>query len=912
MTEPYARRIDETLQALDVDAELGLGDEAVRRRLREHGRNQLSEARRASPWAILVAQFKSLVIGILAAAAVLSFAMGDLVQGLAILAAIVFNTVIGFTTEWKAVRSMEALRQLGTLASRVRRAGESAVVSAEELVPGDIVLIEGGDVIAADLRLIEANNLTCDESALTGESVPVTKTTDAVAPDTPLAERSSMAFKGTAVTSGSGAGVVVATGMDTAVGEIARMAEVAEEEVTPLERRLDRLGQRLVVLTLIIAVVIAGVGWMAGKDLVAMIATAIALAVAAVPEGLPIVATVALARGMWRMAQRNALVERLTAVETLGSTNVIFTDKTGTLTENRMTVARLAVPGTERDIEWGSDRAPDDLPDVARRLLEVGVLCNNAALGGKEDAGDGETAAEDTAPDKGLPERISSGTGDPLEVALLAAGAVADIQRGRLLERQPEQREVSFDSETKMMATFHQIEDGYRVAVKGAPEAVLSASSHVATGNGKVEALSDEDRRSWRERMNGLAKDGLRVLAFAERTVDTSETEPYRELTLLGLAGLADPAREDVPEAVRRCRDAGIRVVMVTGDQPVTAAAIAEQVGLAEANAQPVSGSDLPDFDSISDEERASLREHRVFARVSPRQKLDLIRLWQEAGAVVAMTGDGVNDAPALKKADVGVAMGQRGTDVAREAADIVLKDDAFPTIVMAIEQGRKIFENIRRFIIFLLSGNLGEILAIGVCASIGAPLPLLPMQILYINLVLDVFPALALGVGEGSAGIMRRAPRERSEPVLTRRHWIATVLWGSLIATTATGVFFVALGPLGMGTDQAVTIAFLTFALARLWHVFNMRDPGSGLLDNDVVRNRWVWYAIALCLLLLGAAAWLPGLAAILGVVALDPTGWALVIGGSLVPIVVGQAVLAFNPGAARSESENPAARQS
>jgi len=877
MTKHHVRSVEETLEHLSVDPERGLDEAEVRRRRGEHGRNRLGEAERVSPWKILADQFRNLVIGILAVAAIVSFAMGEIVQMAAILAAIVINAVIGFVTEWKAVRSMEALRSLGTVQARVTRDGSSATVDSEELVPGDVVLLDAGNVVTADLRLIEANGLTCDESSLTGESVPVTKTTEEVEADAPLAERTSMAFKGTAVTGGSGAGVVVATGMQTELGDIARMTSEASEEVTPLEKRLDRLARNLVMVTLIVAAVVAALGWLGGKDLVSMLETAVALAVAAVPEGLPIVATVALARGMWRMARRNALVERLAAVETLGSTSVIFVDKTGTLTQNRMRVALLAPHGSGEDVYWDEDKRPEEPSPSACRLLEVAALCNNAELEQKDD-GNGEHPA---------------GTGDPMEIALLHAAAAVGLVRDRLLNDQPEEREVSFDADTKMMATFHAQDGGFRIAVKGAPEAVLEVATQVATEDG-AEALSDAARKDWEARVETLAAEGYRMLAFAERQSDNAEADPYEGLTLLGLVGLEDPPRDDVPDAIERCRRAGIRVIMVTGDQPVTAAAIAEQVGLAEKPKATV-GRDLPKLgDGAGADAHAGLRDNHVFARVSPEQKLDLIRLWQEAGAVVAMTGDGVNDAPALKKADVGIAMGKRGTDVAREAADIVLKDDAFPTIVMAIEQGRTIFENIRRFIVYLLSGNLGQVLAVGLCAVVGAPLPLLPLQILYINLVLDVFPALALGVGESPEGIMNRKPRNPKEPVLTRGHWIATAFWGALIAASVTTVFFVALSR-DMGQDAAVTIGFLSFALARLWHVFNMRDAGSGLFANEVVRNRWVWYAIGICLVLTAFAAWLPGLSTVLEVVPLDLFGWMLVLSGSLAPLLVGQAALSL-----------------
>jgi P-type Ca2+ transporter type 2C len=466
------------LQDQSVDPERGLDEAEVLRRRKEHGSNRLGEAERASPWKILADQFRNLVIGILAVAAIVSFAMGEIVQMAAILAAIVINAAIGFVTEWKAVRSMEALRSLGTVQARVTRDGTSATVDSEDLVPGDVVLLDAGDVVTADLRLIEANGLTCDESSLTGESVPVTKTTEAVEADAPLAERTSMAFKGTAVTGGSGAGVVVATGMQTELGGIARMTSEASEEATPLEKRLDRLARNLVVVTLIVAAVVAVLGWLGGKDLVSMLETAVALAVAAVPEGLPIVATVALARGMWRMARRNALVERLAAVETLGSTSVIFADKTGTLTQNRMRVARLALPGHDEDVPWDEDARPEDPPALARRLLEVAVLCNNAEL-------DDESAETDRADHP-------SGTGDPMEIALLHAAAAAGLGRDHLLDKHPEEREESFDADTKMMATFHEAEGGFRVAVKGAPEAVLEAATRVATEDGGAGELSED------------------------------------------------------------------------------------------------------------------------------------------------------------------------------------------------------------------------------------------------------------------------------------------------------------------------------------------------------------------------------------------------------------------------------------
>ena len=540
MTKHHVRSVEEALEDLSVDPERGLDEAEVRRRREEHGRNRLGEAERASPWKILADQVSNLVIAILAAAAVVSLVMGEIVQMAAILAAIVVNAAIGFVTEWKAVRSMEALRSLGTMQARVRRDGSSATVDSEDLVPGDVVLLDAGDVVTADLRLIEANGLTCDESSLTGESVPVTKTTDAVEPDAPLAERTSMAFKGTAVTGGSGAGVVVATGMQTELGGIARMTSEASEEVTPLEKRLDRLARNLVVVTLIVAAVVAALGWLGGKDLVSMLETAVALAVAAVPEGLPIVATVALARGMWRMARRNALVERLAAVETLGSTSVIFADKTGTLTQNRMRVARLALPGQDEDVSWDEGKRPEEPSPLACRLLEVAALCNNAELEEKDGSG-------------GCP----AGTGDPMEIALLHAAAGAGLARDRLLDDQPEEREESFDADTKMMATFHEADGGFRIAVKGAPEAVLEAATEVATDAGDAEALSE---RSHAKGLGGarVGDAGRRGLPRAHLSQKTQSDRPRLifspyEPTFSALWVLGGPAarRPRVPDAHR-------------------------------------------------------------------------------------------------------------------------------------------------------------------------------------------------------------------------------------------------------------------------------------------------------------------------------------------------------------------------
>jgi Ca2+-transporting ATPase len=872
----WARAGDEVTAAFEVDADEGLSDTEAARRLDEVGPNALREHKQRSVWAILADQFKSLIIGLLVAAALVAFLVGDVLEGWAVVIVILITTAIGFVTEWRAVRSMEALRELGHVEARVRRGGQTQVVPAEDLVPGDIVVVEGGDVITADVRLLDTSKLQADESALTGESVPVDKQEAPVDTKAPLAERTSMLYKGTAVTRGSGVGVVVETGMQTELGEISALVESAESEATPLEERLAELGRKLVYVTMAVIVAVAATGILSGKEWVLMIETGLALAVAAIPEGLPIVATIALARGMQRMAKRNALVRQLASVETLGATGVICTDKTGTLTENQMTVDQWGFHDATvhlDDGELSADEGPVDLEADARLrdALEVGMLCTSASF-------DPET---------------ENATGDPMEVALLRAGAAVGLDRESVEADQPRVDEEAFDTEVKMMATVHEQDGAYRVAVKGAPEAVLDAATHEATADGPQE-LDDEARARWEERNEQMAADGLRILALAQKTTDDSEAPPYEGLTLLALVGLYDPPRGDVKAAIDECQEAGIEVVMITGDQPVTARGIGRAVGLVDRDDAPVvHGSDMKPPEALSDEERHQRLQTRLFARATPRQKLDLIELHQRAGRIVAMTGDGVNDAPALKKADIGIAMGRRGTQVAREAADMVLQDDAFSTIVAAVRQGRVIFRNIRQFVYYLMSCNVGEVAVVGLATAVGTQLPILPLQILFLNLVTDVFPALALGVGEGDEGTMRHPPRDPSEPVLSRRHWIGIGGYGIVFAGAVLGALFWATQGLGLDGEAAVTVSFLTLAFGQLWHVFNMRQPESGVFSNEVTRNRYVWAAVGFCVLLLFGAVYIPGVGQVLEVQPPSAEAWGIIALMSLVPLGVGQVVL-------------------
>ena len=658
----WSRPADDVQHELEVDPHSGLDAAAVARRQERYGANRLREARGKSPLRILAEQFASTVILVLVAAEVLALVFGHGAEAIAIAAVLVVNAAIGFVSEWRATRAMHALRRLARPDVRVRRDGTERTVDEAELVPGDVVVIEGGDRAPADVRLIEANGMRVDASALTGESVAVAKRVDPVDEGAALAERTCMLHQGTVVTEGSGEGVVVATGRATELGRIADLTASAEGHVSPLQRRLDRLGRRLAVLTLAIAAAVATLGLLVGQDPARMIETALALGVAAIPEGLPIVATIALARGMWLLARQHALVNRLPAVETLGATRVIFTDKTGTLTENRMTLARIVTDAAEHHMDDEAEAGRDHLVGPARRALEVGTLCTNVATGGAD--GDGDVQ------------------GDPTEVALVQAADRAGLARAGLLERQPEVREVAFDADRMLMATFHRAgHGGLRVAVKGAPGAVLEVCASVATAGGS-HALDEDARRAWHERADRLAAEGLRVLALAERRASDEAEDPYRGLTLLGLAGLVDPPREGVRWAVEECRRAGISVVLATGDQAATARAIAVRTGIVDdEHADVVEGAEIGDGEA----ERRRLLSTRVFARVSPEQKLRLVEAFQADGEAVAMTGDGINDAPALKTADIGVAMGRRGTDAAREAADMVLQDDAFETIVAAV-----------------------------------------------------------------------------------------------------------------------------------------------------------------------------------------------------------------------------------
>ena len=895
-SRPWAVPAEEILKYLQTNSETGLSKKEALSRIREVGENQLQKKKKRSILSILLDQFKSFIIALLAVAAVVSLWFGEVLDFWAILIVILISTLIGFFTELRAVRSMEALYQMGRVRTRVKRNGSVSEIDAEELVPGDIVSIEGGDIITADLRILTSSMVLADESSLTGESNPVEKKDTVLDEETILAERNNMLYKGTSVTQGSAIGVVISTGMETELGTITELVHGAEEERTPLEERLDKLGNRLIFVTLIITVIVVLTGLASGRDLLLLIQTGVALAVATIPEGLPIVATIALANGIRKMAERNALITKLSSVETLGSTQVIFTDKTGTLTENRMTVTHYLLPSAADGYEEVQLDA-ENLSETSagkpgkgnlRAAIETGVLCNNAHLAEKNEDG-------------------LRGTGDPLEIALLAAADDLSMDPDTIQSEWERVKEAAFNPEQKMMAVWNRKAedsgDGLRVSVKGAPEPVLDVCDRIlvneseSTKEGidhhlKTEtcAFKEGEKEEWKKLNRKLAASGLRILALARKDEKGPEPdgEPYSDLIFIGLVALLDPPRTDVKDSIETCKRAGIRVVMVTGDQIETARYIAAETGLeTDPEKEAVHGSELHKDLNV---ENGLTSEASVFARVSPKQKLDLIDLFQEQGLVVAMTGDGVNDAPALKSADIGIAMGQRGSQVAREASDMVLTDDAFSSIVAAIEQGRVIFNNIRNFIFYLMSCNISEVMVVAVSFVTGMPLPVLPLQILFLNLVTDVFPALALGVSKGEKDLMLKPPRNPDEAILTRTHWLLIGMYGVVITISVLTVLWIAIHQLGLPAREAATLSFLTLALSQLWHVFNMHSSNSGFFKNTIMQNPFVWGAIVLSAGLLMIALYVPAIAEALSLYPPSAAGWAIVIGFSLIPMIIGQ----------------------
>ena len=857
----------------------GLTDDEAARRLRENGPNQLERARHPSAWSILASQFANVLIVILLIATALSFFLGHQTEAIAITAIVLLAVLLGFVQEYRAERALEALQEMSAPYATVVRGGRERRIRASDLVVGDRVLLHAGDRVPADLRLTESVLLRADESLLTGESTPVDKSEEPVADAAaPVADRACMVFAGTTVAHGRGTGVVVATSMETEFGRIAGLLGSVETVRTPLQVELDRIGATLARAALVVVSLVVALGLVRGQPFFEMLLFGVALAVAVVPEALPAVVTISLALGVKRMVRRNALVRRLPAVETLGSTTIICTDKTGTLTRNEMTVQaihmagesyRIAGIGYEPKGGFTRDEAQVVPPADLRELLAAGVLASDAHLVQEGEGGPAEW-------------RI---LGDPTEGALVVAAAKAGLARDALEEDQPRIGEIPFTSERKRMTTLHRSVQGPVAYTKGAPETVLPSCERMLA-NAEERALSPSERDRLLSQAAELAAQGMRVLALARKRGASLE-DAESGATFLGLAAMLDPARAEAPDAVERCREARIGVVMITGDHPLTARAVARQIGILR-DGKTLTGPDLDGLDEAG--LRRAVTETDVYARVSPVHKLRIVEALQAEGQVAAMTGDGVNDAPALRRADIGVAMGKTGTDVTREAADMVLLDDNFATIVAAVEEGRGIFSNIRKYLMYLLSSNVGEILLITGAGVFGWPMPLTAVQILYVNLATDGLPALALALDPPESDLMRQPPRDRRKGIFSRRTVLLMSAGGVWSAVVNLGVFSWSLAA-GHALEHAMTLTFISLVLIQFFKAYNFRSDHRSVLERPFA-NRWLNFAIVWeVLLLVLIVEWGP-LQRIFGTTAVSAVEWVALVSLAITVSLVLEAV--------------------
>ncbi len=883
----FTKSQEEICNILQVNPVMGLSKEDANKRLEQYGWNKLKGKPKKSLLSLFFSQLKDMLIYVLLAATMITFVIGEYVDAIIILLVIVLNAVIGVVQEYKAEKAVEALQKMTTPKSLVRRDQEVLEINSEEVVPGDIILLDAGRYVPADLRLIDSANLQIEESALTGESVPSTKEASAILsdPKTPIGDKANMAFMSTLVTYGRGEGVVVATAMETEIGKIAKILEEENDEMTPLQKRLDELGRILGYLAIGICALIFVIALIQKRDLMEMFLTAISLAVAAIPEGLAAIVAIVLAIGVTRMSKINAIVKKLPAVETLGSVNIICSDKTGTLTQNKMTVVKYYTSGTMRDVD---QTAQDLRPSAdAGELIRSLVLCSDATY------------------------ENGQGTGDPTEIALIVFGDKYKLPKNALNQQHQRISEFPFDSDRKLMSTLNVEGNTYRVHTKGAIDNLLKISTHALVG-GKAVPLTDELKKDYLKKTEEMSDNALRVLGVAYKDTDQvlAPDDMEKGLTIIGIVGMIDPPRLEVKSSIAEAIAAGITPIMITGDHKNTAVAIAKELGIAESIEQSITGTEI---DALSEEEfAADIDKYRVFARVSPEHKVRIVRAFKAKGNIVSMTGDGVNDAPSLKFADIGVAMGITGTDVAKGASDMILTDDNFTTIVNAIEEGRNIYSNIKKSVIFLLSCNLGEVITIFLSILFNWPIPLLATQLLWINLITDSLPAISLGVDPGDHDVMKQKPRNPKESFFAKGAGTRAVLGGVLIGLLTLLAFYFglaehgySLGSIGNTAEDpefaaaltyARTMAFVVLAASQLFYSLSMRHSTKSILQVGLFKNMYLFGSIIVGLLLQLLVISIPFLAKAFGVHNLSLLDWGLVILFALVPLIVNEMIKFFS----------------
>lgn len=866
-------------EKLHTNVETGLTTEEAQKRLKENGPNQFDEHQKDSILVLLWRQMNSMLIYILIAAAMISLFVGEMADAIIILAVIILNAVIGVIQEAKAEKALEELKKMSTPKAVVKRDGVIQEISSEEVVVGDVVILDAGRFVPADIQLVETANLKVEESSLTGESVAVDKdaTWESSNKDVPLGDQKNMAFMSTLATYGRGIGIVVRIGMDTEIGKIAKMLANKEKEMTPLQKKLDEVGKVLGIGALAISAALFLIGFLQGREILDMFLIAVSLAVAAIPEGLPAIVTIVLALGVQRMIQQNAVIRKLPAVETLGAVSVICSDKTGTLTQNKMTVTNVYTNDTYHDIKDISLQNP-----TVERMMRAITLCNDATV------------------------EADKQTGDPTEIALIEVAEKLGMNKDETDLDYPRIDELAFDSERKMMSTVHQEQDMKTVYVKGAIECLLPKITEIEV-EGIRRPITDKDQEKIEKQVDEMSEKALRVLGVAYKpSLKEMDKATYeKDLVFLGLTGMIDPPREEVKPSIEECHDAGIRVVMITGDHQKTALAIAKELHIAEHEDQTMTGVELNELSDTKLVEKVD--SIRVFARVSPEHKVRIVQALKNRGNIVSMTGDGVNDAPSLKEADVGVAMGITGTDVAKGAADVVLTDDNFSTITHAVEKGRNIYKNIKKSILFLLSCNLGELAALFIGILLGWPAPLTAVHILWVNLITDTMPAIALGVDPDDPDVMKEKPRPATEKIFSKRNISFSIGNGLLIGVLTLFAFMEGLkiytGSSTMLTmdlkhvsDEALihaqTMAFMTLSISQLFHSFNLRSERKSIFQVGIFKNRLLVFALLFGILIQMAVVYTPLFNTWFHVVPLSWEDWLFILGLSILPIVFNEVV--------------------